>query len=162
MVNRTEIMDMVVELLLISGRSLPEIMMMLVPEAWEKHKSMSDVKKAFYKYNSNIMEPWDGPASIPFTDGDYIGAVLDRNGLRPSRYTVTKDGYVIMSSETGVVDIEPENIKYHGRLEPGKMFLVDMVNGEIVNDSEIKNKIVTPSFDKNSYFFFNYKHLDNS
>ena len=134
-------MDMVVELLLISGRSLPEIMMMLVPEAWEKHKSMSDVKKAFYKYNSNIMEPWDGPASIPFTDGNYIGAVLDRNGLRPSRYTVTKDGYVIMSSETGVVDIEPENIKYHGRLEPGKMFLVDMVNGEIVNDSEIKNKI---------------------
>ena len=78
-------MDMVIELLLISGRSLPEIMMMLVPEAWEKHKSMSDVKKAFYKYNSNIMEPWDGPASIPFTDGDYIGAVLDRNGLRPSR-----------------------------------------------------------------------------
>ena len=134
-------MDMVVELLLISGRSLPEIMMMLVPEAWEKHNSMSDVKKAFYKYNSNIMEPWDGPASIPFTDGDYIGAVLDRNGLRPSRYTVTNDGYVIMSSETGVVDIEPKNIKYHGRLEPGKMFLVDMVNGEIVNDSEIKNKI---------------------
>ena len=93
-------MDMVVELLLISGRSLPEIMMMLVPEAWEKHKSMSDVKKAFYKYNSNIMEPWDGPASIPFTDGDYIGAVLDRNGLRPSRYTVTKDGYVITVSYT--------------------------------------------------------------
>ena len=134
-------MDMVVELLLISGRSLPEIMMMLVPEAWEKHNSMSNVKKEFYKYNSNIMEPWDGPASIPFTDGDYIGAVLDRNGLRPSRYTVTNDGYVIMSSETGVVDIEPKNIKYHGRLEPGKMFLVDMVNGEIVNDTEIKNKI---------------------
>ena len=118
-------MDMVVELLLISGRSLPEIMMMLVPEAWEKHNSMSDVKKAFYKYNSNIMEPWDGPASIPFTDGDYIGAVLDRNGLRPSRYTVTKDGYVIMSSETGVVEIESKNVLSHGRLEPGKIFLVD-------------------------------------
>ena len=95
-------MDMVVELLLATGRSLPEVMMMLVPEAWEKHLSMSEDKKAFYKYNSCIMEPWDGPASIPFTDGKYIGALLDRNGLRPSRYTVTKDGYVVMSSEAGV------------------------------------------------------------
>ena len=91
-------MDMVVELLLTTGRSLPEVMMMMVPEAWEKHKSMSDDKKAFYEFNSSIMEPWDGPASIPFTDGKYIGALLDRNGLRPSRYTVTKDGYVVMSS----------------------------------------------------------------
>ena len=88
-------MDMVVELLLTTGRSLPEVMMMMVPEAWEKHKSMSDEKKAFYEFNSSIMEPWDGPASIPFTDGKYIGALLDRNGLRPSRYTVTKDGYVV-------------------------------------------------------------------
>ena len=136
-------MDMVVELLLTTGRSLPEIMMMLVPEAWEKHKSMSDEKKAFYEFNSCIMEPWDGPASIPFTDGKYIGALLDRNGLRPSRYSITKDGYVIMSSETGVVDIKPNNIEKHGRLEPGKMFLVDMNEGRIIEDEEIKNKIVS-------------------
>ena len=135
-------MDMVVELLLLTGRSLPEVMMMLVPEAWEKHKSMNDSKKAFYEFNSCIMEPWDGPASIPFTDGNYIGALLDRNGLRPSRYSVTKDGYVIMSSETGVVDIKPENIELHGRLEPGKMFLVDMNEGRIIQDDEVK-KIIT-------------------
>ena len=136
-------MDMVVELLLTTGRSLPEVMMMMVPEAWEKHKSMSDDKKAFYEFNSSIMEPWDGPASIPFTDGKYIGALLDRNGLRPSRYTVTKDGYVVMSSETGVVEIKPENIESHGRLEPGKMFLVDMNEGRIIEDEEIKNSIVS-------------------
>ena len=136
-------MDMVLELLLMTGRSLPEVMMMMVPEAWEKHNSMTDEKKAFYKYNSCIMEPWDGPASIPFTDGKYIGALLDRNGLRPSRYTVTKDGYVIMSSETGVVDLDPENILSHGRLEPGKMFLVDMDEGRIINDTEIKENIIT-------------------
>ncbi|MEC8884945.1 MAG: glutamate synthase central domain-containing protein, partial [Bacteroidota bacterium] len=126
-----------------SGRSLPEIMMMLVPEAWEKHQDMTPEKKAFYEFNSCIMEPWDGPASIPFTDGDYIGAVLDRNGLRPSRYTVTKTGDVIMSSETGVLNIEPKNVAFHGRLEPGKMFLVDMKAGRIVNDEEVKESIVT-------------------
>lgn len=136
-------MDMVVELLLMTGRSLPEVMMMLVPEAWEKNPDMSEAKKAFYEYNSCIMEPWDGPASIPFTDGNYIGAVLDRNGLRPSRYSVTKDGFVIMSSETGVIEIEPKNVEYHGRLEPGKMFLVDMNQGRIVNDDEIKEEIVS-------------------
>ncbi len=136
-------MDMVVELLLMTGRSLPEVMMMMVPEAWEKNPEMSEAKKAFYEYNSCAMEPWDGPASIPFTDGNYIGAVLDRNGLRPSRYTVTKDGYVIMSSETGVVDIEPSNLEFHGRLEPGKMFLVNMDEGRIVNDEEIKEEIAS-------------------
>jgi glutamate synthase (NADPH/NADH) large chain len=136
-------MDMVVELLLMTGRSLPEVMMMLVPEAWEKNPNMSEAKKAFYEYNSCIMEPWDGPASIPFTDGNYIGAVLDRNGLRPSRYTVTKDGFVIMSSETGVIEIDPKNIEYHGRLEPGKMFLVNMNLGRIINDEEIKEDIVS-------------------
>ncbi|WP_299256240.1 glutamate synthase large subunit [uncultured Aquimarina sp.] len=136
-------MDMVVELLLMTGRSLPEVMMMMVPEAWEKNPEMSEAKKAFYEYNSCAMEPWDGPASIPFTDGNYIGAVLDRNGLRPSRYSVTKDGYVIMSSETGVVDLEPSNIQFHGRLEPGKMFLVDMGEGRIINDEEIKEKIAS-------------------
>jgi glutamate synthase (ferredoxin) len=134
-------MDMIVELLLMTGRSLPEVMMMLVPEAWEKNTEMSEAKRAFYEYNSCTMEPWDGPASIPFTDGNYIGAVLDRNGLRPSRYSVTKDGYVIMSSETGVVDIKPENIEFHGRLEPGKMFLVNMEQGRIINDEEIKEEI---------------------
>ena len=136
-------MDMVVEMLLMTGRPLPEVMMMLIPEAWEKNPEMSEDKKAFYEFNSCLMEPWDGPASIPFTDGNYIGAVLDRNGLRPSRYSVTKDGYVIMSSETGVVEISPKNIEYHGRLEPGKMFLVDMNQGRIINDEEIKNDIVT-------------------
>ncbi|WP_350287078.1 glutamate synthase large subunit [uncultured Croceitalea sp.] len=134
-------MDMVVELLLMTGRSLPEVMMMLVPEAWEKNTEMSESKRAFYEYNSCLMEPWDGPASIPFTDGNYIGAVLDRNGLRPSRYSVTKQGYVIMSSETGVVDLEPQDIEYHGRLEPGKMFLVNMEEGRIVNDEEVKETI---------------------
>jgi len=136
-------MDMVVELLLMTGRSLPEVMMMLVPEAWEKNPDMDPAKRAFYEYHSCLMEPWDGPASIPFTDGNYIGALLDRNGLRPSRYSVTKSGYVIMSSETGVLDIEPENIELHGRLEPGKMFLVNMEEGRIVNDEEIKAKIVS-------------------
>ncbi|WP_430908922.1 glutamate synthase large subunit [Maribacter sp. 2-571] len=134
-------MDMVVELLLMTGRSLPEVMMILVPEAWEKNSEMSEAKRAFYEYHSCMMEPWDGPASIPFTDGNFIGAVLDRNGLRPSRYSVTKDGYVIMSSETGVVDIAPENVSFHGRLEPGKMFLVNMEEGRIVNDEEIKEEI---------------------
>jgi glutamate synthase (NADPH) large chain len=134
-------MDMVVELLLMTGRPLPEVMMMMVPEAWEKHRSMPEYKKAFYEYMSAVMEPWDGPASIPFTDGHIIGALLDRNGLRPSRYTVTKDGWVIMSSETGVVKVEPENVEHNGRLEPGKMFLVDMEAGRIIGDEEIKQQV---------------------
>jgi len=136
-------MDMVIELLLMTGRSLPEVMMMVVPEAWEKHQTMSEDKKAFYEYNACIMEPWDGPASIPFTDGNVIGALLDRNGLRPSRYTVTKSGFVIMSSEIGVLDIKPEDVLQYGRLEPGKMFLVDMNKGRIIEDDEIKNAIVS-------------------
>ena len=135
-------MDMVVELLTHTGRSLPEVMMMMIPEAWEKHKTMSKERKAFYEYNACIMEAWDGPASVPFTDGDYIGALLDRNGLRPSRYTVTKSGKLIMSSEIGVVEVAPEDIESHGRLEPGKMFLVDMNEGRIIKDEEIKSKIV--------------------
>jgi len=134
-------MDMMVELLLMTGRSLPEVMMMLIPEAWEKHQTMNPAKKAFYEYNSCIMEPWDGPASVPFTDGNIIGAILDRNGLRPSRYTLTKAGNVVMSSEIGVLDIKPENVVKHGRLEPGKMFLVDMNEGRIIEDEEIKAKV---------------------
>ncbi len=136
-------MDMVVELLLMTGRSLPEALMMLVPEAWEKHQTMSAEKKAFYEFNACIMEPWDGPASIPFTDGNIIGAILDRNGLRPSRYTITKNGNVVMSSEIGVLNIKPENVVKHGRLEPGKMFLVDMNAGRIIEDDEIKHKIAS-------------------
>jgi len=136
-------MDMVVELLTHTGRSLPEVMMMMIPEAWEKHKTMSEDRKAFYEYNACLMEAWDGPASVPFTDGDYIGALLDRNGLRPSRYTVTKSGKLIMASEIGVVDIDDADIVKHGRLEPGKMFLVDMNEGRIINDEEIKSKITT-------------------
>ena len=134
-------MDSVVELLLSTGRSLPEVMMMLVPEAWEKNPNMPNDKRSFYEYNACIMEPWDGPASVPFTDGNYIGALLDRNGLRPSRYSVTKNGYVIMSSEIGVLNIKPEDIIHHGRLEPGRMFLVDMNEGRLVEDREIKTKI---------------------
>ncbi len=136
-------LDQTVELLYHTGRSLPHVMMMLIPEAWQKHKTMSPEKKAFYEYHSALIEPWDGPASIPFTDGSCIGAILDRNGLRPSRYVVTKDGYVIMGSETGIVDIDPANVEYKGRLEPGRMFLVDMEAGRIVSDEEIKHEVAS-------------------
>jgi glutamate synthase (NADPH/NADH) large chain len=135
------ILDNAVELLYHTGRSLPHAIMMLIPEAWEKHPSMSDKKKAFYEYHACLMEPWDGPASIPFTDGKLVGAVLDRNGLRPSRYTVTRDDWVIMGSETGVIDVPAENIERKGRLEPGRMFLVNMEEGRIVDDEEIKEQM---------------------
>jgi glutamate synthase (ferredoxin) len=115
--------------------------MMMIPEPWSNHEGMSDDKKAFYEYHSCLMEPWDGPASIAFTDGKQIGAVLDRNGLRPSRYYVTKDDLVIMASEVGVLDIAPERILEKGRLQPGRMFLVDMEQGRIVADEEIKDSI---------------------
>ena len=132
------ILDNALELLYHTGRSLPHAIMMLIPEAWQEHRTMSQAKKDFYAYHACLMEPWDGPASIPFTDGIRVGAVLDRNGLRPSRYTVTRDGRVIMASETGVVPIAPENIAYKGRLQPGRMFLVDTAEGRIVEDEEIK------------------------
>ncbi|MBE9125846.1 MULTISPECIES: glutamate synthase large subunit [unclassified Coleofasciculus] len=137
------IFDNALELLVLSGRSLPHAVMMMIPEPWTAHESMSDEKKAFYKYHSCLMEPWDGPASVAFTDGTTIGAVLDRNGLRPSRYYVTKDDLVIMASEAGVLPIEPERVALKGRLQPGRMFLVNMEEGRIVADEEIKNKIVT-------------------
>jgi glutamate synthase (NADPH) large chain len=132
------ILDNAVELLYHTGRSLPHAIAMLIPEAWQNHKTMSDTKKAFYEYHSCLMEPWDGPASIAFTDGKLLGAVLDRNGLRPSRYTVTKDGYVIMASESGVLEVDPANIASRGRLEPGRMFLINTDEGRIVADEEIK------------------------
>ncbi|OIO39644.1 MAG: glutamate synthase subunit alpha [Candidatus Omnitrophica bacterium CG1_02_49_16] len=133
--------DNCLEFLILSGRSLPHAIMMMIPEPWSNHESMSDEKKAFYEYHSCLMEPWDGPASIAFTDGVKIGAVLDRNGLRPSRYYVTKDDLVIMASEVGVLDISPERVLQKGRLQPGRMFLVDTEEGRIIEDEEIKNKI---------------------
>ncbi len=133
--------DNVLELLVMAGRSLPHAMMMMIPEPWANHESMSDEKKAFYEYHSCLMEPWDGPACIAFTDGIRIGASLDRNGLRPSRYYVTHDDQVIMASEVGVLDIAPENIAQKGRLQPGRMFYIDTELGRIVADQEIKDQI---------------------
>jgi glutamate synthase (ferredoxin) len=133
--------DNVLELLVLAGRSLPHAMMMMIPEPWAQHESMSDEKKAFYEFHSCLMEPWDGPACIAFTDGVRIGASLDRNGLRPSRYYVTKDDHVIMASEVGVLDIAPENIAHKGRLQPGRMFYIDTEQGRIVADEEIKNEM---------------------
>ncbi|MBX7209791.1 MAG: glutamate synthase large subunit [Verrucomicrobiaceae bacterium] len=133
--------DNVFELLVLGGRSLPHAMMMMIPEPWSGHESMSEEKKAFYEYHSCLMEPWDGPASVAFTDGQMIGATLDRNGLRPSRYYVTKDDLVIMASEAGVLPVPPENVAIKGRLQPGRMFIVDMQEGRIVPDEEIKEKI---------------------
>jgi glutamate synthase domain-containing protein 2/glutamate synthase domain-containing protein 1/glutamate synthase domain-containing protein 3 len=130
--------DNVLELLVRTGRSLPHAVMMMIPEAWQNDAQMPDDKRAFYEFHASMMEPWDGPASIAFTDGVRIGAVLDRNGLRPSRYLVTKDGLVVMASETGVLDIAPETIAMKGRLQPGRMFLVDTALGRIVQDQELK------------------------
>jgi glutamate synthase (NADPH/NADH) large chain len=133
--------DNVLELLTLSGRELPHAMMMMVPEPWVKHETMSPTKRAFYEYHSCLMEPWDGPASIAFTDGIRVGAQLDRNGLRPSRYYVTTDDLVVMASEVGVLDIPPEKIVKKGRLQPGRIFLVDTELGRIVDDDELKERI---------------------
>jgi glutamate synthase (NADPH/NADH) large chain len=133
--------DNALEILVMTGRSLPHSMMMLVPEAWTGHATMPQYKKDFYHYHSCLMEPWDGPASIAFTDGRMIGALLDRNGLRPSRYYVTQDDLVVMASEVGVLDIDTQQVLKKGRLEPGKMFLIDLIEGRIVDDTEIKEKI---------------------
>jgi len=134
-------LDNMVELLTLTGRSLPHVMMMLIPEAWDGNDMMDPVKKAFYEYHASIMEPWDGPASISFTDGKIIGATLDRNGLRPSRYCVTTDDRVIMASETGALPVDQSIVKEKGRLQPGKMFVVDMEQGRIISDEELKNDI---------------------
>ncbi|MFB7219570.1 glutamate synthase large subunit [Streptomyces sp. NPDC056227] len=130
--------DEVLELLHLGGRSLPHSVLMMVPEAWENHDSMDPARRAFYQYHSTMMEPWDGPACVTFTDGTQVGAVLDRNGLRPGRYWVTDDGLVVLSSEVGVLDIDPAKVVRKGRLQPGKMFLVDTAEGRIIEDDEIK------------------------
>ena len=133
--------DEVVELLYMSGRSLPHAMMMMIPEAWEKHSDIDESRKNFYEYHSMLMEPWDGPAAVIFTDGSLVGATLDRNGLRPGRYIVTEDGLVVLASEIGVAEIDPSKIVRKGRLQPGRMFLADTVNGRLIDDDEIKAEV---------------------
>ncbi|WP_144796118.1 glutamate synthase large subunit [Microbacterium paludicola] len=135
--------DEVLELLTLTGRSLPHAILMMVPEAYEKQTDLSPELRAFYEYHSNQMEPWDGPAALIFTDGTLVGATLDRNGLRPGRWTETTDGLVVIGSETGVLEFEPERIKRRGRLQPGKMFLVDTEARRIVEDDEIKHELAT-------------------
>ncbi len=137
----TACFDNTLEFLVLGGHPLAHAMMMMIPEAWDGHESMSPEKKAFYEYHSCVVEPWDGPASIAFTDGKSIGATLDRNGLRPSRYYVTKDDLVIMASEVGVLPIEPERVLYKGRLQPGKTFLINLEEGRIIDDTELKAKL---------------------
>ncbi len=135
--------DNVLEFLVMNGRSLPHAILMMIPEPWQNHESMSPERKAFYEYHASLMEPWDGPASIAFTDGTVIGAVLDRNGLRPSRYYVTKDDLVIMASEVGVLDVPPSSILVKERLHPGRIFLVDTAQGRIIDDEEIKAQLAS-------------------
>lgn len=135
--------DTVLELLFLGGRSVPHAMMMMIPEAWSKKPDMDPDVRAFYEYHANLMEPWDGPAAIAFCNGKVIGATLDRNGLRPARYVITKDDEIIMSSEAGVLNTEPENIVKLDRLKPGRMLLVDLVKGELIDDEQIKKKIST-------------------
>jgi glutamate synthase domain-containing protein 2/glutamate synthase domain-containing protein 1/glutamate synthase domain-containing protein 3 len=137
------IFDNTVELLYHTGRSLPHAIMMMIPEAWQAHATMDEARRAFYRYHACLMEPWDGPASITFTDGMKVGAVLDRNGLRPSRYTVTTDDRVIMGSETGVIEVAPDRVRHKGRLQPGRMFLVDLEAGRIIEDDEIKSDLAS-------------------
>ena len=147
--------DNVFELLMLSGRSLAHSMMMLIPNAWEQNRLLDKKLKDFYKYHACMMEPWDGPAAIAFTDGEKIGAVLDRNGLRPARYIVTRQDFVVMSSEVGVLDIKPDDIRLSGRLEPGKMFFIDTERGEIVDDWRIKGVVST----QRPYGLWLKKHL---
>jgi len=153
-------LDNCIEFLTLGGRSLPHAMMMTVPEPWSKHQTMSDTKRAFYEYNSCLMEPWDGPAAIGFTDGTVVGAVLDRNGLRPARYYITKDDMVILASEVGVLNIAPEMIKEKGRLKPGRMFLVDTKEGRIILDEEIKENVAS-QFPYRDWLNNNLKSLED-
>jgi glutamate synthase (NADPH/NADH) large chain len=133
--------DEVLELLYLGGRSLPHAVLMMIPEAWENHATMPQNRRDFYAFHASMMEPWDGPACVTFTDGHQVGAVLDRNGLRPSRYWVTDSGIVVLASEVGVLDFPAEKIVRKGRLQPGKMFLVDIESGRIIEDGEIKDSL---------------------
>jgi glutamate synthase (NADPH) large chain len=135
--------DNMLELLVLGGRSLPNAMMLMIPEAWERNPQMDDARRAFYQYSSSLMEPWDGPAAIIFTDGRLVGATLDRNGLRPARYVITEDDRVILASEAGVIDVPAAQVKRKGRLQPGKMFIVDTDEGRIVEDDEVKKEITS-------------------
>src|SRR6478735_7409332 len=135
--------DEVLELLHMGGRSLPHAVLMMIPEAWENHAEMDRKRRAFYEFHASLMEPWDGPAAVVFTDGDQVGAVLDRNGLRPSRYWVTDDGLVVLASEVGVLDLPQEKVVRRGRLKPGRMFLVDTEEHRIIEDGEIKEELAT-------------------
>ncbi|MCB9201436.1 MAG: glutamate synthase large subunit [Flavobacteriales bacterium] len=150
-------LDNMVEMLTHAGRELPHVMMMLVPEAWDGHENMEDYKRYFYEYHACMMEPWDGPASLSFTDGNIIGATLDRNGLRPSRFCVTSDDRVVMASESGALPVDPAKVIKRGRLQPGKMFLVDMIQGRIISDEELKKNICT----QNPYQEWIEKHKIN-
>ncbi len=136
-------LDNVVDFLVAGGRSLPHVMMMLVPEAWEGQPEMPPERRAFYEYHASLVEPWDGPAALAFTDGVYLGATLDRNGLRPMKYVVTASGFVVAASELGVLDFEPEDVIEKGRLQPGRMLLVDLARGRVVGDEEIKREIAS-------------------
>ncbi len=136
-------LDNIIEILLHTGRSLPHVMMMLIPEAWDGNEQMDPLKKAFYEFHAALMEPWDGPAAITFTDGKFIGALLDRNGLRPLRFVVTKDGRVIAASEAGVLNLDEKLVLRKGRLQPGKMLLIDTEKGKIITDDEIKHQIAS-------------------
>jgi glutamate synthase (NADPH/NADH) large chain len=136
-------LDNVVDFLVAGGRSIPHVMMMLIPEAWEGYEDMPPERRAFYEYHASLVEPWDGPAAILFTDGTYIGATLDRNGLRPMKYVITQSGFVVAASELGVVDFDPEDIIEKGRLQPGRMLLVDVARGRVVGDEEIKREVAT-------------------
>ena len=135
--------DNVLELLVLAGRSLPHAMMMMIPEAYDGREDLPEELRGFYAFHGCLTEPWDGPASISFTDGTVIGATLDRNGLRPGRWMETKDGWVVLASETGVLDEPPENVLRKGRLQPGNIFLVDLERGRIVEDAEIKHEIAS-------------------
>ena len=134
-------LDKIIELLILGGRSIAHVMMMLVPEAWENDAQLAGFKKDFYKYYSTLIQPWDGPASICFTDGKVVGAILDRNGLRPSRYCLTNDDVLIMSSEAGALSVDPSTVIKKGRLEPGKIFIADLEQGKIIDDEELKRQI---------------------
>lgn len=152
-------LDAVIELLVMGGRSLPHVMMMLIPEAWQEHNQMDDKRKEFYQYHASLMEPWDGPASICFTDGKIVGATLDRNGLRPSRYCLTDDGLVVMASEAGALPVDQSKVILKGRLQPGRMFIADLEKGRIVSDEELKNELINRK-PYGEWMKYNELHID--